>query len=178
MSEAARDSPPGRPPQLLALQEKDRRKAFLNCWTRKEALIKGLGDGLFVPLDSFDVTLSPREAARLRASRLDSKASTSAWRTLFDRRIRTHAVHHEWQESKQQSSIQVELVPHLHGQERVHRPEERPAGKQIHAGTLQLPRARSGQNEPTVSIFLDQRVNDSQEIRHLLDLVDHDLRQV
>ncbi len=63
---AARFFAPEETSEVMHLSESDISLGFFNCWTRKEAYIKAVGDGLSVPLDSFRVTLRPGvEAAML-----------------------------------------------------------------------------------------------------------------
>ncbi len=51
--------------RLLALPFALRTEGFFNAWTRKEAFIKAVGEGLFHALDTFDVSLEPGQPARL-----------------------------------------------------------------------------------------------------------------
>jgi 4'-phosphopantetheinyl transferase len=51
--------------ELLALPPSARAEGFFRCWTRKEAYVKARGEGLQISLQSFHVSLSPEQSARL-----------------------------------------------------------------------------------------------------------------
>jgi 4'-phosphopantetheinyl transferase len=53
--------------ELGRLPEARRAEGFFLCWTRKEAYVKALGEGLHFPLDKFSVSLTPGEPVRLHA---------------------------------------------------------------------------------------------------------------
>lgn len=64
---------------LRALPAAARTEAFFNCWTRKEAFIKAVGDGLSYPLDAFEVTLAPGEPPAVLSVRGDA-VEAARWR--------------------------------------------------------------------------------------------------
>jgi 4'-phosphopantetheinyl transferase len=49
---------------LTALPEPERLDSFFQCWTRKEAYVKSVGEGLALSLGDFEVTCEPGEPAR------------------------------------------------------------------------------------------------------------------
>ncbi len=64
---------------FTAVPPEQKPQAFFNCWTRKEAFIKVIGEGLSCPLDSFDVTLKPGEPAELLQVK-GSREAAARWK--------------------------------------------------------------------------------------------------
>jgi 4'-phosphopantetheinyl transferase len=72
--------------QLLRQPATQQRNAFFCCWTRKEAVVKAIGEGLFFALQNFEVSVSPDQPARLLAVKdqselVDQLGLISGWLT-------------------------------------------------------------------------------------------------
>ncbi len=72
---------PGEVERLLALPADQQRAAFFTCWTRKEAYLKGRGEGLSISLSSFEVSLAPGEPPQVFT--LPGRVPHPSWR-LYD----------------------------------------------------------------------------------------------
>ncbi len=64
--------------QLQAMPPAERSAGFFRIWTRKEAYLKGRGDGITHGLANFDVVIGPDLAAGVTADRLDP-GSPAQW---------------------------------------------------------------------------------------------------
>jgi 4'-phosphopantetheinyl transferase len=64
---AARVFAPAEQAELVALPAPDRTAGFFAGWSRKEAVIKALGEGIYFPLESFAVALAPGAPVRVNS---------------------------------------------------------------------------------------------------------------
>jgi len=68
--------------KLISLDKSLRHEAFFTCWSRKEALIKAIGDGLSFPLDQFEVSFAADEPVSLLETKWD-ETEKNQW-TILD----------------------------------------------------------------------------------------------
>jgi 4'-phosphopantetheinyl transferase len=65
-----------------ALPDEQKSEGFFNCWTRKEAFIKAVGEGMSYSLSDFEVTLKPDDTPQVLCIRGDTQAG-AGW-SLID----------------------------------------------------------------------------------------------
>jgi 4'-phosphopantetheinyl transferase len=68
--------------QLSQLPAEKKGNGFFKCWTCKEAFIKNIGDGLYYPLDQFEVDADPDLPGRLLRVASDLHEASS-WRLEY-----------------------------------------------------------------------------------------------
>jgi 4'-phosphopantetheinyl transferase len=112
--------------RLQALPVTERSDAFFACWTRKEAYIKALGEGLSVPLDSFEVAFGPGVPAALLQVRVNPSeierwsmydiAVTQGFRSALIVEGKGHRLRHmQWEEAEPEFRNQDGVI--LYGKE-------------------------------------------------------------
>lgn len=67
--------------QLRSLPAMQKPEGFFNAWTRKEAYVKGRGDGFHLPLNRFSVSLVPGKPARL-LDETEKQPGSDGWRLV------------------------------------------------------------------------------------------------
>lgn len=75
---AARFFAPSEYARFQSLPVEEKNKAFFSCWTRKEAFIKAVGEGMSFPLADFDVSFSPGNKPKIN-SILGSTIEAQKW---------------------------------------------------------------------------------------------------
>jgi 4'-phosphopantetheinyl transferase len=106
--------------RLQSLPVAERSDAFFACWTRKEAYIKALGEGLSVPLDSFEVAFGPGVPAALLQVRVNPGeverwslydiAVTQGFRSAIIVEGKGHRLRHmQWEEAQSEFRSQYGL---------------------------------------------------------------------
>jgi 4'-phosphopantetheinyl transferase len=90
---AARYFAPRERAALSALAEEMRATAFMQCWTRMEAYIKGLGEGFSHPIDLFEVTAPPGSPPWLVVA---DAAGEASWRLADVSRLPAYAAAVAW----------------------------------------------------------------------------------
>jgi 4'-phosphopantetheinyl transferase len=70
---------------IASLPDPEQDLAFFLCWTRKEAVLKAVGDGISLGLDRYQVACRPGEPARVLE--VDGRADLAAEWTMIDLRV-------------------------------------------------------------------------------------------
>jgi 4'-phosphopantetheinyl transferase len=73
--------------EFLRVSEADRPRAFFRAWTRKEAFVKGTGEGLSIPLESVDTAGAPGWSVRDLDVHPDYAAALAVQSTVVDLRL-------------------------------------------------------------------------------------------